>query len=414
MTSNDDLMGFLLKMEEKRAADKEEQAEIRKKEREEDRDEMMKLMDNCVGEKILAAVGPLGERTEKVETAQLEMKDQVNMLMEEMKAVKENLSSRRLGVGESSSVRTLAEVASGSYVRPPGPLPQAAGFGGSGAGTSEGDSIRPIISLSRRTVGLQKIDKDDLIRMRQEQFGGAQNEEEEKLLAVREYLHLEIKLAKTTIEKMEIERIFPPASARDNPLWLYVTFKQEASVHKIYEKTRIMRKESRILTYIPKEFHSRFVAIRDIENSIRLEEKCKTRVKMGFMDLQLHKKDRLIGKWQLVSLPAGLPPVELGISPKKADSGSPAPGRPGQVGCDKRSRESSDSSTGENTPKAARTDTKEDSSTNTSDVDSAIPVKEKTAQDNSGKVIEEESYCPASPAPSKSGSGFPYSSPVFS
>ena len=119
---------------------------------------------------------------------------------------------------------------------------------------------------------------------------------------------------------------------------------------------------------------------------------------MGFMDLQIHKKDKLIGKWELVSLPAGLPPVELGISPKKADSGSPAPGRPGQVGCDKRSRESSDSSNGENTPKAARTDTKEDSSTNTSDVDSAIPVKEKSAQDNSGKVIEEESYCPASPA----------------
>ena len=31
--------------------------------------------------------------------------------------------------------------------------------------------------------------------MRQEQFGGAKNEEEEKLFAVKEYLHLEIKLA---------------------------------------------------------------------------------------------------------------------------------------------------------------------------------------------------------------------------
>ena len=92
-----------------------------------------------------------------------------------------------------------------------------------------------------------------------------------------------------------------------------------------------MRKESRILTYIPKEFHSRFEAIRDIANSIRLEEKCKTRIKMGFMDLQLHKKEKLIGKWELVHLPAGLPPVELGLSPKKADSGSPAPGRPCQA-----------------------------------------------------------------------------------
>ena len=96
MTSNEDLMGFLLKMEEKRTAEKEELGKIRKQEREEDRNEMIKLMDNCMGEKILAAVAPLQDRTEKVEMAQLEMKDQVSMLMEEMKAVKENLSSEKV------------------------------------------------------------------------------------------------------------------------------------------------------------------------------------------------------------------------------------------------------------------------------------------------------------------------------
>ena len=121
---------------------------------------------------------------------------------------------------------------------------------------------------------------------------------------------------------MEIERIF--THARDNPEWLYVTFKYESSVFKIFEKTRIMRKESRILTYIPKEFRSRFEAIRDLGNIIRLEEKCKTRIKMGYMDLQLHKKDSLIGKWELVPLPAGIPPVEFRGSPGKVESGSPS------------------------------------------------------------------------------------------
>ena len=43
-------MGFLLKMEDKRAEEKEELADIRKKERQEDREEMIKLMDNCLGE----------------------------------------------------------------------------------------------------------------------------------------------------------------------------------------------------------------------------------------------------------------------------------------------------------------------------------------------------------------------------
>ena len=71
---------------------------------------------------------------------------------------------------------------------------------------------------------------------------------------------------------------------------------------------------------------------------------------------------------------------------------------------------------GKNIPKEARKDTIDDITKDTSDADSGPKSmeKEKTAKDNSGKVIEEESYCPASPAPSKSGSSFPYSSPVFS
>ena len=45
MTSNEDLMGFLQKMEEKSTKEQEELAEMRKKERQEDREEMVKLMD---------------------------------------------------------------------------------------------------------------------------------------------------------------------------------------------------------------------------------------------------------------------------------------------------------------------------------------------------------------------------------
>ena len=121
-------------------------------------------------------------------------------------------------------------------------------------------------------------------------------------MAVKEYLHLEIKLSRKTIDQMEIERIFAPA--RDNPEWLYVTFRYESSVYKIFEKTRIMRKESRILTYIPKQYRKRFEAIRDLGNIMRLAENYKTRIKMGYKDLQVHKKDRDIGKWELVKRPS--------------------------------------------------------------------------------------------------------------
>ena len=405
MTSNEDLMSYLKKMEEKREREKQEEAELRKQERAVDREEMVKLMNKCMEEKVSEIVAPIEKRTDKVEQVQSEMKDQMEILIEQMKVVNDKLDRgsgvvAESGQGQMNRVKPIiTEIMSGGSGQPTSDT-----AGGPGTGDSrQGKEIREIISHSRRTVGLQQIDKYDLVRMRQDQFGGAVNEEEEKLFAVKEYLHLEIKISKATIEKMEIERIFTPAFAGEDHKWLYVTFKSEASVQKIYEKTRVMRKESRILNYIPREFHTRFEAIRDIGNSIRLSENCKTRIKMGFMDLQLHKKEGSQGRWELVPLPTDLPPVEVGISPKKADSGSPAPGRPDQVRGDKRERESSDTSPSNSiSTKVARTKTPE------------VQSQEKQRQDDTGKVIGEESYCPASPAQPKANQVFNFNSPVFS
>ena len=72
--------------------------------------------------------------------------------------------------------------------------------------------------------------------------------------------------------------------------------------------------------------------------------------------MQGQDQDGVQGMWELVTLPAGLPPVEFGTSPKKADSGSPAPGRLCHVGSDKRDRGSSDSSSDQNIPTVARKD----------------------------------------------------------
>ena len=394
-------MSFLRNMEEKREREEEELAEIRKKEREEDREEILKLMEKSMSEKVVAAVEPLSERTGKVEEAQLEMKDQVNLLMKEVGSLKEKISE--VGHSQKQEGSAPEEVVHSACTSL-----NLRAF----QGTTQESELAAITSLSRRTVGLQKIDKSDLVRMRQEKFGGAKTEEEEKLLAVREYLELELKISRSTVEKMKIEKIFPPASAKDDHLWLYVTFESEASVQKIYEKTRIMRKESRILTYIPKEFHNRFGAIREIGDTIRSEEKFKTRIKMGFTDLQLHKKEGSAGKWVKVPLPSGLPPIELGVSPTKSDSGSPAPGRPGQEVREKRSRESFESPTGQANPKAARR-MGEDVSLG-SVPDPEVRNEELQGTDTTGKVVEEESYCPASPAPRKSASSFPYSSPILS
>ena len=87
-----------------------------------------------------------------------------------------------------------------------------------------------------------------------EHFGGATTEEEEKKLAVKEYLRCELKFGPEEIEDMEIESIFIPAKDRGDPQSLNVTFRSLRSVSRIFEKTRIMRKESRIINYIPRQF----------------------------------------------------------------------------------------------------------------------------------------------------------------
>ena len=194
--------------------------------------------------------------------------------------------------------------------------------GGDNAAVDEHQEYQQAVSISRRTVGLSRIDADDLKRQRQEQFGGAKSEQEDKVLVVREFLSLELKLDQSTINKMEVERIFTPA--KGDQLCLYVTFRHESSVARIFEQTRCMRKESRIIMYVPKQLYERFSSLSTHGYNIRKEEKCQTRIKMGQRDLVLFKRFRG-EKWEHVPLPEDLPHVEL-----SSFSRQPAPGRPGQ------------------------------------------------------------------------------------
>ena len=67
MASNDDLMISLKLMDEKREKDKEKMAEARKKERQEDKEEMLKLMEGCTWEKVGERMEPYKEITERLE-----------------------------------------------------------------------------------------------------------------------------------------------------------------------------------------------------------------------------------------------------------------------------------------------------------------------------------------------------------
>ena len=356
MTSNDDLMKYLQTMEEKRAkereADKKEMREMRIREREEDRDEMRKMINSSIGEKVTEAVAPFEEKTEMVVQVQEEMKQQMSSLMIQLKNLKERVS-RVDPSPDSPSVHSAA-----AAVLYSGSSAGRARTVETPAGVPNSDQVVEIISLSRRTVGLHSIDEGDLERMRQQQFGGATNEEEEKLYAVQEYLKCELKLSSEVLATMEIEKIFTPPG-RD-PKHLFVTFKSESSLTRIYERMRIMRKSSRIINYIPAQFRERARAIGDIEYQLRHSENFQTRLKMGLKDLELWKKVRGMNqRWERVDLPRNLPPVDINVTAERTglESLSPPPGRPGQSRkAEKRGRRSSGSDAGseKKNPKSSR------------------------------------------------------------
>ena len=119
-----------------------------------------------------------------------------------------------------------------------------------------------------------------------------------------------------------------------------------------------MRKESRIINFIPRQFNDRFRAISEIDYNIRLDKSYQTRIKMGLTDVELHKKLRGTRRWEKVSLPCNLPAVNLRARsppPAALASLSPPPGRPRlQSTRDKRGRESSSSETEQSDPKVAK------------------------------------------------------------
>ena len=301
-------------------SDKEE----RVKERECDKEELRQLISGVKAE-VEAAIVPIKEKQAELEVVQADMQRGFSDLVAEVKDIQKQLTNQAY----------MPPTQQSQLVRAPLSYAQAAQAAVSRHDVqadevqlveqSIEEKLGGIISLGRRTVGLQRINQEDLTRMRKPQYGGAKSEDEEKVLAVREFLKCEMKFDDEALDEMEIERIFFPAKKRD-PQYMYVTFRYERSVNMLYQRTRCMRKESRVLIYIPKEFHDRYNDLAALEYKLRKLESYQTRIKWGLEDLELHKKVRGSDRWEKVALPKELPKVNM--NPRSSISLSPAPGRP--------------------------------------------------------------------------------------
>ena len=156
----EDLMNFMKRDKEERAV-----------ERERDKEELKQIISKGVKDEVEAMIGPIKDKQEQLEQAQSDMQKGFSEVMAEVKDIRKQLADKR-SESPTWASRLAGQLPSHSHAAQTTP----------GHHECEDDRVKEVISLGRRTVGLSRIDQEDLVRMRQEQFGGAKSEDEERCL----------------------------------------------------------------------------------------------------------------------------------------------------------------------------------------------------------------------------------------
>ena len=206
-------------------------------------------------------------------------------------------------------------------------------------------------------------------------------------------------IKKEVLSTLSIEKIFPQSI--DDWNTIFVNFSTITMANTVTSYVRNMRSEVQVDIYVPKEWRTRYKALGKIAYDQRYppqgEVKYKTRIRWGNTDLCILRKAPDVRYWSAMDITTPLPPVDL--CAVELPNHSPAPGRENR---DKRPR-SSGSDTDTSIAMNIRTD-------ETTSIEDSPNLQ---SSGNMGTVIEEESYCPSSPAPSNRNTAFPYNSPIF-
>ena len=427
MSTNQDILAFLKAEKETRA-----------KEREEDMAKIAGMIREGVREEVKSVVEPLEERLGQQEKASQELSVQVTTLITQLKTLRDDVdiirdfptlpSVARSPVISSNTSRSNY-ISSGAVCTGTDQHDGVRGGAGHVRGdyhrASEQEQVLDICSKARRIVGFKPIEPRMLdIQMKSY---GAKNIEEAMLMEVKSYLKCEMKVRPSQIEQLDIVRIFPPASKED---WntLYVEFGSEYEVDMIFKHTRVMVKQDHnVVRWYPKELFNRFQALDSVAYTMREEMKengvkLKTKVTVGRCDLEFRIKFPN-GKWKAEPLPFGLPEIDLEA---RGLPSSPPPGRP-RVEEDDRKRQHSGSEVVESSKKARSGDSRIDSNQMDSFREKQADqvgngtqatnsqVHKQTNQLDPGHIVNEEAYCPSTPAKPKQLPDLPVivNSPVF-
>ena len=291
MATTTDILAFLKADQEARKIEREEERQLRVKERKEDMKEILRVLQTTILQEVRKQVEPV--------EARLELQEKVNKdLYEQLSVAKKDIELLR------KSVRDPQE-----QVCPPS-LPEADPFRGQQVNINESECGTPLEELcasARKVIGFSPIEPR-MLDMQMQNYG-ARNIEETKLMEIRSYLKCELKLPPSEIEKLSIRRIFPPAKQDWNVL--YVEFSCPTEVDTIFMHTKNMNKpDHRATQWIPKQMYERFRGVESWAYNIRKEQGLKTRVRIGKSDFVLKTRSKNSQVWSTSQLPCTLPAID--------------------------------------------------------------------------------------------------------
>ena len=323
MTTNQDILSFLRVDKEAREKEKQQEKEARCKERQEDMEKIADMIKTGVSEEVRSAIQPVEDRLARQEKETEGLGQQICTLMKEMEELKSESKNRQETPNPVSVEPTIA-------------LETYADVVGKGSQQEEDREynrrVQEICNYGRKIIGFTPIEPR-MLELQIQSFG-AKSEEEAMRMEIHSYWKCEMKIKPSEIEKVEIVRIFHPS--KEDWDTLYVEFKNEVDVDKIFGYTRVMvKKDHRVVRWFPTEMFERYRAVEKIAFDMREEKKklgikLQTRVKIGKYDIEL--KYRLPDSyWRDQPLPGDLPKIDPGARARPVMSASPPPGRPGRA-----------------------------------------------------------------------------------
>ena len=186
------------------------------------------------------------------------------------------------------------------------------------------EEISKVISQARKILCFSPISPVDIKSIMNQNPSLLENEA--YIIAIQDFLHLEMKIPVDLINNLKICRVFPPISKPTDFTSLYAEFTNTSNADLILNFARYLQPGKQVNINVPARLQPRFAAVNSLAFEYRKgpTKEYKTRVKYGLSDFVLLTKPRHGSHpWSYASL-ASLPPLRLApvMSP------SPAVGRP--------------------------------------------------------------------------------------